>query len=195
MARNSLLKPVATNKKLATSSMPWQDSSLTLPWLFVNSLIFPWRRSNSTTFFEVFERSGHPVLNRYGKVDYPSARTTQRRPDRSGLLNDVFANIPSLRALFILYSIALMSPWYHDGMRPQRIGRTTRSSSPLQAGFSEPELLSSRCLLDNSTGLQTTRANSDRTQTLTGLSIHTFYCHVTPTLYFIWWFALVATCW
>jgi len=108
-------------------------------------------------YFQVFKKEVTQFQNKRAKVDYPSAMTTQRRPDFSGRLNDVFASIPSLRALFILYSMELMSPWYHDGIRPQRIGRSTRSSHPPQSGRSASASLSSRCLLDTSTGLQTTK--------------------------------------
>jgi len=109
---------------------------------------------------------------------YPSARTTQRRPDCSGFLNDVFASIPSLRALFILYSIEFISPWYQDGIKPQRIGRSTCSSASVESGFSTSSIPSSRCLPDSSTGLQITTAILNWCIQLT-LSLCAFHCHFT----------------
>ena len=100
---------------------------------------------------------------------HPSARITHRRPFSKGTLYDLFSSMLSLRALVMLYPVPLESPVCHEGTRPQCIGWTTYSLSPVSmttpvsmvTGSSvdsrlEHDSCSSavRCCLDNKTGLQ-----------------------------------------
>jgi len=82
---------------------------------------------------------------------HPSAKTTHRRPHSRGFLNEAFDSKPSLRALFILYSIELASPRCQEGIKPHRIGCTTQL---LQFASSVTGRDSWTCLVENITGLQ-----------------------------------------